>query len=299
MKGKSMDRRDFFKHSAAALAAGMTGVITAGTAAAQEKPGMKKAIQLGMLNTPKGMSDAEKFKLAKACGYEGIEGGVIADLEAAKKFGDLAREAGTPIHSIVYGGWDAPLSDPDPAVVEKGLKNFEASLHSAKAQGAGNVLLVPVVVNAKATTEQAWERSQKLLPKVIPLAAELQITIGIEPVWNNFLLEKPAEFARYVDEFKSPWVKAYFDTGNVVKYGKPEDWIRALGKRTVRIHLKDFKREGQKWTNLRDGDVNWPEVHKALTEVGYAGFLTPELDGGDEKYLRDLSERIDLIIAGK
>jgi L-ribulose-5-phosphate 3-epimerase len=94
-------------------------------------------------------------------------------------------------------------------------------------------------------------------------------------------------------------VKAYFDTGNVVKYGKPEDWIRALGKRTVRIHLKDFKREGQKWTNLRDGDVNWPEVRKALTEVGYAGFLTPELDGGDEKYLRDLSERIDLIIAGK
>ncbi|NLV46987.1 MAG: sugar phosphate isomerase/epimerase, partial [Candidatus Hydrogenedentes bacterium] len=146
---------------------------------------------------------------------------------------------------------------------------------------------------------EAWERSHQHIPKLLPLAEELKITIAIEEVWNNFLLDSASEFARYVDEFKSPWVKAYFDVGNVLAYGAPEAWIRTLGKRIVKVHLKDFRKEGRKWVNLRDGDVNWPEVMKAFGEIGYSGYLTPELSGGDEAYLRDLSERIDLIIAGK
>jgi len=116
-------------------------------------------------------------------------------------------------------------------------------------------------------------------------------------VWNNFLLS-PLEFARYVDEFQSPFVRAYFDTGNIILFGFAQDWIRTLGKRTVRIHLKDFKRQGNQWVNLLDGDVNWKEVRKALAEVGYEGYLTPELSGGDEAYLKDLSKRIDKIVAG-
>lgn len=296
MKTSSMGRRDFLKQSAAAaLMVGLAGTAFSQTAPA---PGAwKKALQLGML--PEKLSDADKFKLAFDCGFTGIEGGVVADLDAAKKLGDLARAAGTPIHSIVYGGWDAPLSDPDPAVVEKGIQGMTTALHSAKAQGADTVLLVPVVVNKKATTEEAWARSHQHIPKLIPVAEELKITIAIEEVWNNFLLDSASEFARYVDEFKSPWVQAYFDVGNVVAYGVPQDWIRTLGKRIVKIHLKDFRKEGKKWVNLRDGDVNWPEVSKALAEVGYSGYLTPELSGGDEAYLRDLSQRIDLIIAGK
>jgi hexulose-6-phosphate isomerase len=291
-----MGRRDFLKQSAAAsLMVGLAGATAAEPAPASSP--LKKSLQLGML--PQELSDADKFKLAKDCGFEGIEGGPMADLDAAAKLGELARDAGTPIHSIVYGGWDAPLSDPDPAVIQKGLNGMKQALHSAKALGADTVLLVPVVVNAKATTAEAWERSHKHIPTLIPLAEELQITIAIEEVWNNFLLDSASEFARYVDEFKSPWVKAYFDVGNVLAYGLPQDWIRTLGDRIHKVHLKDFKLEGKEWVNLRDGDVNWPEVRKALAEVGYNGYMTTELPGGDEAYLRDLSHRIDLIIAGE
>lgn len=295
MKGSIIGRRDFMKHAAAAAA--VAGAMGSMKATAAEGGTLKKALQLGML--PKELPDADKFKLAKACGFEGIEGGPMDDLDAAKKLGELARAAGTPIHSIVYGGWNAPFSDPDPAVIEKGLEGLKSALRSAKALGADTVLLVPVVVNAKATTAEAWERSRKHIPAVLPLAEELKITIAIEEVWNNFLLDNPAEFARYVDEFQSPWVKAYFDVGNVVAYGLPQDWIRTLGKRIVKVHLKDFRKEGKKWVNLRDGDVNWPEVRKAFAEVGYTGYVTPEQDGGDEAYLKDLSARIDKIIAGE
>ncbi len=298
MNSTSMGRRDFFKTTAvAAVAAGVAGSPLMGVAAEPAAGTLKKALQLGML--PKDLSDADKFKLAKACGYEGIEASPMEDLDAAKKMGETARAAGIRIHSVLYGGWDAPLSDPNPAVIAKGLKGMETALHTAHAMQADAVLLVPVVVNAKATTAEAFERSHQHIPKLLPLAEELKVVIACEEVWNGFLLDNPREFARYVDEFKSPWVGAYFDVGNVLKYGAPEEWIRVLGKRIVKVHLKDFKKQGEKWVNLREGDVNWPEVRKAFSEVGYTGFVTPELSGGDEKYLRDLSQRIDLIEAGK
>ena len=88
--------------------------------------------------------------------------------------------------------------------------------------------------------------------------------------------------------------------GNVVLYGYPQDWIRTLGKRTVELHLKDFKRteDGYKWVNLGEGDINWPEVRKALAETGYSGTATTELEGGDEAYLRDVSKRVDRLVLG-
>jgi len=129
------------------------------------------------------------------------------------------------------------------------------------------------------------------------LAEQLGIVIALEEVWNKFLLS-PLEFARYIDEFKSPWIKAWFDVGNVVLYGYPQDWIRTLGKRIVEVHLKDFKREGFKWVNLGEGSINWPEVRKAFAEIGYSGFATTELDDGDEAYLRDVSKRVDRLLLG-
>ncbi|UCE48794.1 MAG: sugar phosphate isomerase/epimerase, partial [Phycisphaerales bacterium] len=216
--------------------------------------------------------------------------------DAARRLGELAREAGTPIHSIVYGGWGAPFSSPDPRVIERGLAGMETALRSAKAQGADTVLLVPAVLNEEVGYGQAYERSQRHIRKLLPLAEELRIVIAVENVWNKFLLS-PLEFTRYVDEFESPWLRAYFDVGNVIIYGYAQDWIRTLGKRIVKIHLKDFKRKGYQWTNLLEGDVNWKQVRLVLEEIGYNGFLTPELRGGDEAYLRNLSERIDKIIA--
>jgi len=294
MKDNTIERRGFLKYAATAtVATGLLGRPIAAQAG-NKNTKMRKALQFGML--PKNLSNADKFKLTKECGFEGIEGSPMEDLTAAEEMGKMARDAGVPIHSIVYGGWGAPFSDPDPKVIEKGLAGMETALRSAKALGAETVLLVPAIVNENVGYGEAYKRSQENIRKLLPLAEQLGIVIAVENVWNKFLLS-PLEFARYVDEFESPWLKAYFDVGNVILFGYSQDWIRTLGKRIVKIHLKDFKRKGYQWTNLLEGDVNFKQVRLALQEVGYDGFLTTELGGGDKAYLTDLSERIDRILA--
>jgi hexulose-6-phosphate isomerase len=193
--------------------------------------------------------------------------------------------------------WQSPLSSSDPAVVEKSLKGMETSLRNAKLWGADTVLLVPAVVNPQTTYPQAWERSQKEIRKLIPLAKELGVVIAVEEVWNKFLLSAP-DFAKYVDEFDSPWIRAYFDVGNVVMYGFPQEWIRTLGGRIVKFHLKDFKYETRQWMPLMEGSIDWKEVRRAIGEIGFSGFLTVELSGGNEAYLREVSRRVDQIFAG-
>jgi L-ribulose-5-phosphate 3-epimerase len=289
-----MGRRNFLKY-AAAFSAGTKLLSKSGFAQQKQKSAkLRKALQFGML--PRQLSDEEKFKLAKKCGFEGVEGSPISDLDAARRLGEEASQAGIPIHSIVRGGWDAPFSDPDPKVIDKAFKTMETALRSAKAQGAETVLLVPAIVKEDVSYRQAYRRSQRHIKKLLPLAEELGVVIAVENVWNKFLLS-PLEFARYVDQFESPWLKAYFDVGNVILFGYSQDWIRTLGNRIVKIHLKDFKRNGYMWTNLLDGDVNWPQVRRALDEIGYDGYLTTELRGGDEAYLTDLAGRIDRFFA--
>ncbi len=294
MKQSITGRRDVLKSLAAFAAAGALAPNAIPARAQTSASGLRKSIQYTML--PKALSDPEKFALAKRCGFEGVEARPVADPDAAKLQAAQARQAGVPIHSVTYGGWGAPLSDPRPDVVAKGIAGVETALRSAKAMGADVVLLVPAVVNETVGYGQAYENSQKNIRKLLPLAAELKVTIAVENVWNKFLLS-PLEFARYVDQFESRWLKAYFDIGNVILFGYSQDWIRTLGKRIVRIHLKDFKRKGYQWTNLLEGDVNWPEVRKALAEIGYQGHLTTELRSGDEAYLTDLAQRIDKFIA--
>jgi hexulose-6-phosphate isomerase len=106
-----------------------------------------------------------------------------------------------------------------------------------------------------------------------------------------------------VDEFKSPWVRAYFDVGNIVLFGYPQDWIRTLGKRIVKVHLKDFSidRPNGKfyWKNLGEGEIDWLEVRKALSEIAYSGYVTLEIRGGDAAYLKDVSQRVDRFLAGQ
>jgi hexulose-6-phosphate isomerase len=134
------------------------------------------------------------------------------------------------------------------------------------------------------------------------MARDLKVTIAVEEVWNKFLLS-PIEFARYVDDFESPWVRAYFDVGNVVLYAFPQDWIRTLGPRIAKIHLKDFnfdRRNGRfAWKNLGEGDIDWPEVRRALAEIQYNGYVTTELEGGDAAYLKDVSARVDRFLSGE
>jgi L-ribulose-5-phosphate 3-epimerase len=298
-------RRSFLKISAgAACAAPLSSLSAAPNPSGATAAGgrIKKAVQIYML--PKTLSYADRFKLARDAGFEGVEGQTVTDPKEAEEIKKASEAAQLPIHSVMnMAHWDNPLSSSDPAVVAKSLDGMRTSLHNAKLWGADTVLLVPAVVNAQTTYQEAWTRSQKQIRTLIPLAEELKIVIGIEEVWNKFLLS-PLEMPRYVDEFKSPWIRAYFDVGNVVFYGYPQDWIQTLGKRIAKIHLKDFKM-GKGWdpvtarfVNLGEGDIDWPAVRKALADVGYTGWATTELEAGDEAYLRDLSRRVDRLVLG-
>ncbi len=266
---------------------------------------IKKAVLLSML--PADLSFNERFQLAADCGFEQVEAYTVADEKTAeeiKKASDLAK---VPIHSVMNSDhWKFPLSSPDPEVVAKCRTGMETSIRNAKLWGAETVLLVPAVVDAKTSYADAWKRSQAEIRKMIPLAKESKVIIAVEEVWNKFLTS-PLEFARYVDEFKSPWVRAYFDVGNVVLFGFPQDWIRTLGPRIVKLHIKDFRfkatpTSGGKnvadFCDLREGQIDWPEIYKALAEIGYKGSATVELGRGDKAKLTEISRRFDLILTG-
>jgi hexulose-6-phosphate isomerase len=246
----------------------------------------------------------ERFRLAREAGFDGVEVHTVTDPKVADAMKAAAASTGLVIHSIMNSDhWKYPLSSADPAVVDKSVAGMETSLRNAALFGAGTVLLVPAVVNPETGYQDAWTRSQKVIrERILPLATELKVVIGIEEVWNKFLLS-PLELARYVDEFASPYVKAYLDVGNMLFYGYPQDWVRTLGKRIDRVHLKDFKLERSDgrflWKNLGEGDVDWPAVRKALADVGYTGWVTCEVEPGDAAYLKDLASRVDRFLAGQ
>jgi L-ribulose-5-phosphate 3-epimerase len=307
-------RRDFLKSSVtAACAAGLGGGLAESLVAAPGRSASNLAESTpfaGALSIKKGLvydmlfdklSHADRFKLARDTGFDVVQAPTTPDEHTAEELKNAAAGANIRIDSVMnMDHWQYPLSSDDATVVEKSLAGMRTSLHNAKLWGSDTVLLVPAVVNPRTSYRDAWTRSQSQIRKLIPLAEELRIVIAIEEVWNKFLLS-PLEMATYIAEFKSPWIKAWFDVGNVVLYGYPQDWIRTLGKNISNVHLKDFKRKegGYSWVNLGDGDVDWPAVRQAFADIGYSGSAIAELDGGDEAYLRDVSRRIDRLLIGR
>jgi hexulose-6-phosphate isomerase len=298
------DRRAFLKLLSAATVLGGRASVAASSARSVQgaPPGLRKSTLISML--PKTASYAERFAMARDAGFEAIEMRTVSvDAEAAE-IREAAQKTGLRIHSVMNEDhWRFPLSSSDPEVVNRSVRGMETSIRNATLWGADAVLLVPAVVDANTRYGDAWTRSQRVIrERLLPVARDAKIVIAIEEVWNKFLLS-PLEFARYVDEFDSPWVKAYFDVGNVIIYAYPQDWIRTLGARIVKVHVKDFTFDRQNgrfaWKNLGEGDIDWPEVRKALQEIGYAGYVTTELAAGDAAYLKDVSARVDRFLAGQ
>jgi hexulose-6-phosphate isomerase len=286
--------------AAAAFGLGMGGGALAGglIGGVGEVLPVKKGLVFDML--PSRLSYTERFKLAREVGFEVVQAPTTPDVHEAEEIKKAADAANIRIDSVMnMDHWKYPLSSGDSAVVAKCVEGMKTSLHNAKLWGSDAVLLVPAVVNAETSYRDAWTRSQKEIRKLIPMAAELKVVIAIEEVWNKFLLS-PLEMQKYIAEFESPSIKAWFDVGNVVLYGYPQDWIRTLGKSIYKVHLKDFKRKegGYAWVNLGEGDVDWAAVRKAFAEIGYSGSVIAELDGGDEAYLRDVSKRMDRLLIG-
>ncbi len=289
---RPLGRRDFIHTTAAVTAAAMTG---SGLFAVDEKkkPKLKKAVKYGMIQL-KG-THLERLELAKKCGFAGVE----IDSPGTDKIDELAKaskESGVAVHGVIDSvHWKDTLSSPDEKVRAKGLAALEGALQDAKTVGATTVLLVPGVVNKEVTYEQCWERSQAEVKKALPLAEKLKVPIAIEVVWNNFLT-KPEQLIEYVDSFKSEYVGAYFDCSNMIKYGvPPADWIRKLGKRMLKFDFKGYSKTKQ-WVAIGEGDEDWPEILKALAEVGYDGWATAEVGGGNEDYLKKISAVMDKIL---
>jgi len=295
-------RRQFLKSSASAACAATLGTFANPLVAATQAPAppaIKKGILLSML--PANVSYGERLKLAREIGFEVLQAPTESDEHKAEELRKAADAAQIRIDSVMnMDHWKYPLSSSDSAVVEKSLAGMRTSLHNAKVWGSDVVLLVPAVLDPQTSYREAWSRSQREIRKLLPLAEELKVVIAIEEVWNRFLLS-PLEMATYIDEFQSPWVKAWFDVGNVVLYGYPQDWIRTLDKRIVKVHLKDFKRnkDSYAWVNLGEGDIDWPAVREAFAAIHYAGSATVELPAGDESYLRDVSHRVDRLLLGR
>lgn len=290
------DRRTFLQSASVGLASigiGLGMGVREGLMAAEPKHSLKKAVKYAMIEVPNA-SIEDRLNLVKELGFQGVE----MDSPSGIDFSEAAKasdKTGVKIHGIIDSKhWEIRLSDPDPAVRAKGLENLKQALKDAKTVGADTVLLVPGKVTNKDTEnyEQCYSRSQEEIRKAIPLAEELNVKIAIEVVWNDFITT-PQQFVQYIDDFKTPIVGGYFDCSNMIKYGvPPADWIRALGKRMLKFDFKGYSHE-KKWVPIGEGDEDWPAILKALDDIGYHGWATAEVGGGDRDHLKLVAAKMN------
>ena len=292
----TVTRRDFLAASAALA-------LPALARADAPLPKLKKAVKLGMVQVKGG--HAAKLALCKKVGFQGVEIDApgTADLDGLVA---ASRETGVKVHGVICSThWAKPLSDPDPKARAVTAQAMSDAFVAAKKVGADTVLIVPGVVTKAVNYDQCWERSSAEIAKLVPLADAQGVKIAVEVVWNNFIT-KPEQLVKYVDQFNTPTVGAYFDASNMIKYGVPSaTWIRQLGKRMLKLDFKGYSvakatAAGDVWkgfnVGIGEGDEDWHEVLKACGEVGYDSWATAEVKGGGEEWLRDVSRRMDGIL---
>ncbi|UCD27391.1 MAG: sugar phosphate isomerase/epimerase [Planctomycetota bacterium] len=254
-------------------------------------------------------SIAEAAKAAREAGFEAIEptleakGKLTPKTTEAKcrELGQTIRDAGLQIASLACGlFWETSYASPDPKVREQAYQLTIAGLDRARWIGSPVLLVVPGVVRrAKTKTLEigyadALAFSCDMLKNLAYEAATRGVIVAIENVWDNILIS-PVETREFIDRINSPWVGVYFDVGNVMRYGVPQDWITTLAQRIVRVHLKDFQLDAGNrngFCSLGEGDVDWAAVVAALQSIGYQGPLTYEGPGEPA----DISSRIDRIL---
>jgi hexulose-6-phosphate isomerase len=303
-----IDRRTVLK-----LAAGLTTVAAAAPLLAADpapvapaKP-KRRPLKKAYFGLPKGGSLVEQMKTLKEAGFDGLQLNMPAKNLPVEQVKAALDESGLKMEGTCDAEhWRLHLSSPDPSIRRAGLDVLMESMRQCKALGGTSVLLVPGVCNEQVSYDDAYKRSQEEIRKAVPLAHELNVQIAVENVWNNMHLS-PLEAARYVDEIGSPLVGWYFDIGNVLKFGFPEQWIRILGKRIMKIHIKEYSRKlmdekGPRagfGVDLLAGSNNWQAIMRALDDVGYTSpdnWATIEMPGGDAARMKTLSQQLDQIL---
>lgn len=303
-----MQRRNFIKSTLLAAGGALTLPTFESLASRSSHPvmeslgsvGIRKSIMWETIGFPG--SILEKCQAVKAAGYDGIEPSSHMDrnemIAAMKATGLQASSVCNSKH------WTLPLSHPDPKVRKDGMDAMIVAMEDAKAYGTDAVLLVPGTVNEEVDYDDCWKRSTECIRELVPIAEKMQIKMCIENVWNNFIIS-PMEAKIYIDQFNSPYVRSYFDCGNILVYGWPEQWIKILGNRIGRIHIKEFSKakadkEGR-WAGfnvkLTEGDVNWPKVMEQVRKHYNGGWLTTEQGSGNTlEGLKDLCSRLENIM---
>ena len=296
-------RRSFM---AAALAAGAGlsfAPLTRG--ATREGKWIRKGLKIGMIGV--GETLAEKFAAARDAGFEGVELDSPGPYSADEVLDARAR-SGIGVPGVVLSThWSKPFNHPEESVRAEARAGLETALRDCAAFGGTSVLVVPAVVNDSMPYAEAYERSQREIGSLIPLARERGVAIAFENVWNNFLLS-PLEAARYCDELQPQdtdrrVVGWHFDIGNIVNYGWPEQWVDVLGPRILKLDVKDFSRAKRNdeglWkgfgVGIGEGDAGWQRVCAALKRIGYHGWAAAEVGGGGAERLAEVARRMDSV----
>lgn len=295
----SPSRRRFLQTAATVAAVPLFAEpLRAADAGVSLKGRIYKTLKIGMIGVKGTLT--EKFKAAKEAGFAGVElntpGINVAEVRTA------VAESGLVVDGSVNGThWTIRHSDPDPDVRAKALESLQNALRQTREVGGHTVLLV--VGHGKDGTErEVWDRSVENIAKAVPLAAELGVAIAIENVWNHFCYnhdggadQTAGKLVKYVDQFASPWVGMQYDLGNHWKYGPTGDWVRQLGKRVIKLDIKGFSRKTGKFTKIGEGDVDWPDICKALREINFYGWCAAEVGGGDLTRLKEISANMDKV----
>jgi L-ribulose-5-phosphate 3-epimerase len=261
------------------------------------------ACKLGMIpkeSAGKKLSLGERLRLAADAGFDGVDFD-DAGSYTPEQAREAVRASGVFVHNAInHEHWGVRLTDPKPETRNKARANLDHCLRVSHAAGGSGVLIV-VGTSDDGPAEEIEERCRAEIRKSIPLAASLGQAILIENVWNRMMYDHdkgpeqgPERFVKFVDSFNSPWVGMYYDLGNHWKYGQPPEWLRAFGRRCVKLDVKGFSRARNKFVDITspEDDLPWDQVRAALAEIGYAGWATAEVGGGDVKRLAAVREHM-------
>ena len=237
----------------------------------------------------------EAMQEAKDLGFDAIElaiadKGVLTHQATKTQCEDIlstGQKIGIEISSIASGeNWFCSPTSNDHNIRNKSIEFTHKAIQITKWLGSDAYLYIPGAVDVFFLPEAevisydvCYERACEAIKQILPSAEETGVAICIENVWNKFLLS-PLEMRDLIDSFNSEMIGIYFDVGNVLLTGYPEQWIRILGKRIKRVHVKDFKRSAgtvEGFVDLLEGDVNFQTVKEALIDIGYDGYITAEL----------------------
>jgi hexulose-6-phosphate isomerase len=261
-----------------------------------KKRSLKKAIMYATIGF-KG-TVMERFQAVKAAGFEGVEPMSHMNQDEVLKALDATGLKAASVCCNTH--WNKLLSDPSESVRQEGVEGLIQALKNAKRYGATSVLLVPGrVIKDKVSYHDCFKRSVVEIRKAIPVAQELGVKIAVENVWNDFIT-KPEQAMAFLNEINSDHVGWHFDIGNAVRYSPPETWIPVLGKRILKLHIKEYGQFKKFDVRFFEGDNNWPAIMKALDAVGYEGWgisEQPVKQSQDAAELKDLSGRMDKVFA--